>query len=86
VLDYFRRKNADKCGGHLPKLSLEEISEQGKVTEPSDDLIALDEALHRLETLFPRIAQIVKLRYFVGLTEEQTADVLRLSPRTIGRD
>jgi DNA-directed RNA polymerase specialized sigma24 family protein len=42
--------------------------------------------LHRLETLFPRIAQIVKLRYFVGLTEEQTADVLRLSPRTIGRD
>jgi RNA polymerase sigma factor (TIGR02999 family) len=55
-------------------------------TERSDQLIALDDALARLAVIDPRQARIVELRFFGGLTEEETAEVLGVSSRTIKRD
>jgi DNA-directed RNA polymerase specialized sigma24 family protein len=53
--------------------------------ETSEDLIALDGALAKLETSHPTAARLVKLRYFSGMTIVQAADVLEISPRTANR-
>jgi RNA polymerase sigma factor (sigma-70 family) len=50
------------------------------------DLLALDRALHRLAELDPRQSRIVELRFFGGLTEEEIAEVVGISPITVGRD
>jgi RNA polymerase sigma factor (sigma-70 family) len=55
-------------------------------TEPNVDVLALDEALDQVEKLSPRQASIVQLRYFGGLTVEETADVLAITSRTVDRD
>ena len=52
-------------------------------TEPSADLLALDEALNRLKALHPRQAEIVEMRYFGGMKEEEIAEVLKVSLRTV---
>jgi RNA polymerase sigma factor (sigma-70 family) len=54
--------------------------------EPDEDLVALDDALAALEALDPQKSRIVELRYFAGLTIEETAETLSLSPATIKRD
>ena len=54
--------------------------------EKHEDMIALDEALERLAKLSPRQAQIVEMKYFAGLTEDQVAETLDLSTRTVRRD
>jgi RNA polymerase sigma factor (sigma-70 family) len=56
------------------------------VNSQSDELLALNEALDRLAQLNERLAQIVECRYFGGLSEEQTAEVLGISVRTVRRD
>jgi RNA polymerase sigma factor (TIGR02999 family) len=55
------------------------------VPGPSEDLIALDKALEKLEACHPLAAQVVKLRYFAGLTIAETADVLEMAPQTVNR-
>lgn len=86
VVDHARRSHAQKRGGKQVKLSLEEISEAGKMPLLKVDLLALDQALGRLEQLYPRVGKIVELRYFAGLNEAQTAEVLELSDRQVRRD
>ena len=86
VVDHFRRTQAGKRGGQAARVSLEEIQEPGPSGQQSEDLLALNQALEEMERLYPRVGQIVELRYFVGLNEEQTAEVLKLSPRTVRRD
>lgn len=54
--------------------------------EPDADIVALDEALKRLAAFEPRGAQVVELRFFGGLTVEETAEVLKISPKTVKRD
>jgi RNA polymerase sigma factor (sigma-70 family) len=54
--------------------------------ESSDDLLALDEALQRLATLNARQSRVVELRYFGGLNEEEVAEVLKVSSRTVRTD
>jgi DNA-directed RNA polymerase specialized sigma24 family protein len=56
------------------------------IDDPPDDLLALDEALDELARKHPDKAELVKLRYFGGLTMGQAAEALRISPRTAGRD
>ena len=56
------------------------------VESPKEDILALDEALRRLEQDDPRKAEIVMLRYFAGLSREETAEALALSVRTIDRE
>lgn len=85
LVDYARKKHRGKRGGVESDLSLEKaalvVSE-----EKSVDLIALDEALTRLAVEDEQQARIVELRYFGGLTLEETAKALNISPATISRD
>ncbi|WP_095512191.1 sigma-70 family RNA polymerase sigma factor [Rubrivirga marina] len=84
LIDAARARKAEKRGGGTPDVSLDGVA----VASPArdDEALALDEALDRLAALDDRQAQIVELRYFVGLTVPETADVLDLSPATVKRD
>jgi RNA polymerase sigma-70 factor, ECF subfamily len=69
--------------GEYPPLSLEE---EVAVSQQSDQLVALDEALERLAVVNERLSQVVECRYFGGLTEAETAEALGVTPRTVQRD
>ena len=85
MVDYARKKNRKKRGGDLVKLPLEEAAlVVGK--EKSIDLMALDEALTKLEKIDKRQARIVELRYFGDLTLEETAEALKISRSTVADD
>jgi RNA polymerase sigma factor (TIGR02999 family) len=79
LVDNARRRARIKHGGdrHRDELSPSQIA----APQPSDDLLALDEALQRLEDEDPQSAQLVKLRYFAGMTIPQAAEILGVSPR-----
>ena len=84
IVDYARERRSLKRGGGALKVSLDEAA---LVTEKqSEELLALDEALERLAVQDPRKSQIVELRYFGGLTVEETAEFLKLSHRTVKRE
>ncbi len=84
LVDLARKRNAKKRGGDETKISLQE----GLIImdETDDKLLALDEALKKLETFDKRLSQIVELRFFSGLTIEETAAVLNFSDSTIKRE
>ena len=84
LVDSARARNNDKRGGGIPKVSLDEALGVASVMDP--DLVALDEALSRLEACQPRKCQVVELRYFGGLSVEETAEALHVSPDTVKRD
>lgn len=83
LVDKARRKKSQKRGGGRARLDLELAGIQ--VTLPSDQIIALSDALEVLEQEERDVAQLVKLRYFVGLTLEQAAQALKISERTAYR-
>ena len=84
MVDHARERHALKRGGGALKVTL---GEAAFVTERrSEELLALDEALERLAAQDRRKSQIVELRYFGGLTAEETAAVLKLSLRTVERE
>jgi RNA polymerase sigma factor (TIGR02999 family) len=84
MVDHARERHALKRGGGALKVTLDEAA---LVTERrSEELLALDEALEKLAEQDPRKSQIVELRYFGGLTVEETAEFLKLSQRTVERD
>src|SRR6476620_6957739 len=84
MVDHARQRHALKRGGAALKVTLDEAA---LVTETrSEELLALDEALDRLAAQDPRKSQIVELRYFGGLTVEETAEFLKLSQRTVERE
>jgi RNA polymerase sigma factor (sigma-70 family) len=80
LIDRARHKRALKAGGKLAHQVLD--PEAIAAAQPSEDILAVDEALRKLEASEPEIAQLVKLRYFVGMTIPEAADVLDISPRT----
>ncbi len=84
LVDSARRFTAIKRGGGQHVYSLDEVSTI--FTEPQVDLVALDEALKRLAKFDPRQGAIVELRFFGGLTIEQTAQVLDISATTVKRE
>ena len=84
LVDYARAHRADKRGGAEEKLSLEEAL---VLTDAKrEELLALDGALVKLAARDPRLAQVVEMRFFGGLSTEETAAVLGVSPRTVKRD
>ncbi len=83
LVDYARQHNAEKRGGEFHILTLNE--EIDKAIEQSTDLIALDDALNELAKMDPIKAKMVELRYFGGLSVEETAEVLGVSAITIKR-
>jgi RNA polymerase sigma factor (TIGR02999 family) len=85
LVDYARAKHREKRGGDTVKLTLEK-AELIAGKERSIDLMALDEALGRLEKIDVQQARIVELRYFAGLSLEETAAALRVSRTTVATD
>jgi RNA polymerase sigma factor (TIGR02999 family) len=81
LVDNARRKQTDKHGGGLQRQPLEAVA----APEPDPELLALDEALHKLAATDPVKARLVELRYFAGLSGDQAAQVLGISPTTADR-
>jgi RNA polymerase sigma factor (TIGR02999 family) len=84
LVDYARSRRYAKRGGGVPHLSLDEaliVSD-----ERTAEVVALDETLQRLAEIDPRKSRIVELRFFGGLSIEETAEVLAVSPGTVMRD
>jgi RNA polymerase sigma factor (TIGR02999 family) len=84
LIDSARRHAAQKRGGAGEKVSLAEAANIS--TESNTDLLALDEALNRLAAMDEDQSRIIELRYFGGLTIEETAEVMKSSPATVKRD
>jgi RNA polymerase sigma-70 factor, ECF subfamily len=84
LIDHARRHLRDKRGGTQVILPLEEAL--AFTPEHSEDLLKLDEALDRLSKLDPRQSRIVELRFFGGLSVEETSRFLNVSPITVKRD
>ncbi|HKA00575.1 MAG TPA: sigma-70 family RNA polymerase sigma factor [Candidatus Solibacter sp.] len=84
LVDHARRAVRRKRGGGAVEIQLEAGSEL--VGVDSEDLLALDDALRRLAEVDPRASRIVELRYFVGLTNEEIAEVIKVSEKTVKRD
>lgn len=87
LIDRARRKRAIRHGGDLDRLSADATGFDLVATAVDDEeLLLVNEALDRLATVDPRKAELVKQKYFVGLTIEEAADVLGISHRTAHRD
>jgi RNA polymerase sigma factor (TIGR02999 family) len=85
LIDHARGRRYLKRGGALPAIPLDEVADVAP-DEPGRDLVALDAALSQLEALDSRKSRVVELRFFGGLTVEETADALKVSPETVMRD
>jgi RNA polymerase sigma-70 factor (ECF subfamily) len=84
LVDHARGLHRAKRGGSAIKLPLEEAA--GARPERSVDLVALDEALGKLAVIDAQQSRVVELRYFSGLSIEETAEVMNISPATVKRD
>jgi RNA polymerase sigma factor (TIGR02999 family) len=84
LVDYARTQHREKRGGDAVQVSLSNATDVP--FESASDVVALDEALQTLETLSPRQSRVVELRFFGGLSLEETADALDVSVGTVRRD
>jgi RNA polymerase sigma factor (TIGR02999 family) len=84
LVDFARTRGRAKRWGDLERVSLDQAA--GLTFEPPADLVALDEALDRLAALDPRKSHVVELRFFGGLTVDESAAVLKVSPETVIRE
>lgn len=84
LVEHARAHRAEKRGGKLEKIYLDETRELGAGHDP--DLIELDEALKNFATLYPRESEVVEMKFFGGLDAEDIAQVLNVSTKTINRD
>jgi RNA polymerase sigma factor (TIGR02999 family) len=84
LVDRARRKKRLKRGGNLERVDIDNLDLAAPL--PDDDLLALDEALNQLAESEPRAAELVKLCFFVGLTQEQAAKELGVSIATVERE
>ncbi|MDX1546236.1 MAG: ECF-type sigma factor [Rhodothermales bacterium] len=92
LVDYAKAQLAEKRGGSARRLSLGPsgdvpVEERIRLSdERSEEVLAVDEALRRLEKFDERLRQVVELRYFAGFTIQETADALGISPTTVKRE
>jgi RNA polymerase sigma-70 factor (ECF subfamily) len=90
LIDYARRRHYVKHGGEAQRIAFDEAlatEEAVLMTKPrAVELLALDEALNELAKFDPRKSRVVELRYFGGLSLDETAEVLEVSPMTVRRD
>lgn len=84
LIDHARRHRYAKRGGGARQVSLEEVA--AITPDPGGELLRLDEALKSLAEMDPRRSQVVELRYFGGLNNEEIAGVLHISENTVTRD
>ena len=90
LVDHARAEHAEKRGGQLTRVSLQDVLDDNpagtQVAGLVDDVLAIDDALKRLAIIDEDQARIVELRFFAGLSVEETAHVLARSPRTVKRE
>ena len=84
LIDFARSRDSLKRGGGTPKISLDEAP--SVCNDPDADIVALDTALKALAALDERASKVVELKFFGGLNNEETAEVLRVSTQTVLRD
>ena len=84
LVDHARARNYQKRGGGSPRVTFDEGL--AVTSEPREDLVALDDALEALATFDERKSRVIELRFFGGLSVEETAAVLKVSPDTVMRD
>ncbi len=85
LVGYARQHRAEKRGGARAKVELDE-NVVAEIDRQSEQVLELDEALDRLAANDPRLAKLVELRYFAGMSVEETANVLGISTKTVQRD
>mgnify|MGYP002633431157 CR=1 FL=1 len=85
LADHLQRKNSLKRGGHFRRVG-ETLAADLSCDGPSDEALAVEEALEEFEREYPRKAQVVTLTFFGGLNAEEISEVLGLSTRTVERD
>jgi RNA polymerase sigma factor (TIGR02999 family) len=83
LVDYARQRGREKRGAGVSVTSLDD---HAVASQPAVDVVALDEALERLATVDPQQSRVVELRFFAGLSVEETAEALGISPATVKRD
>lgn len=89
LIDHARRRHYAKHGGDMQRVAFDEAIAMAAplMSQPrAVELVALDEALDELAKLDPRKSRVVELRYFGGLSLDETAEVLKISPMTVRRD
>jgi len=86
LIENARRRRAVRHGGGLEKVSREDEAIELTLPAEDDELLLIHEALDRLEQHDARMAELVKQRYFVGMTLEEAAKVMNISERTANRD
>jgi RNA polymerase sigma factor (TIGR02999 family) len=84
LVDYARSRCASKRGGNVCKVSLNEAEDQALAADV--DIVALDNALKELSEMDPQQGRVVELKFFAGLSNEDAAEVLKVSPSTVKRD
>lgn len=84
LVDAARARGSQKRGGGMERINVDEVAIVS--TGPEESITALDAALEALARLAPRQAKVVELRYFGGLSDQETAEVMKTSTRTIERD
>ncbi|HSU89252.1 MAG TPA: sigma-70 family RNA polymerase sigma factor, partial [Terriglobia bacterium] len=84
LVDQARRRLAGKRGGKMPRLNLDDVPDLS--SKRDSELVALDEGMNTLAEIDPRKARVIELRFFGGLSVEETAEVLKISPHTVRRD
>jgi RNA polymerase sigma-70 factor, ECF subfamily len=84
LVDFARSRGYQKRGGAVARISLEDATSVSN--EPDANLLSLDEALKRLAAIDDRKSRVVELRFFGGLSVEETAEVLRVSSDTVLRE
>jgi RNA polymerase sigma factor (TIGR02999 family) len=85
VVDFVRRRSADRRGGGVVHVDIDD--QAMAVSDPRErEVMRIDEALEELATIDERLVRVVEMRYFAGMTEDQVADALGLSRRSVARD
>ena len=84
LVEFARQRHRQKRGGDAVRVTIGDAMEIAQ--DSSADLVALSDALSALATFDPRMSQVVELRFFGGLTVQETSDVLNVSPETVNRD
>jgi RNA polymerase sigma factor (TIGR02999 family) len=84
LVEFARHRHRQKRGGDAVRIAIDDVEEMPQAK--AADLVALNDALSTLAGIDPRMSQVVELRFFGGLTAEETAEVLKISPETVLRD
>lgn len=86
IVDMVRERQAQRRGGDADLLPLDTALGSELASPTDDEAVQVDEALRSLQALEPRLAQVVEMRYYAGMSEAEIADALGLSERTVRRD